>query len=73
MFMNYMNYSHNDAMLLEAPYDITIVSAFNQPVKRGKGDRGRVTFNISDLPRDLYEVLIETQGQIVNKRVMIQR
>jgi Pregnancy-associated plasma protein-A len=63
----------NDAMLLETPYDITIVSAFNQPVKRGKGDRGRATFNISDLPRGLYEVLIETQGQIVNKRVMIQR
>jgi Pregnancy-associated plasma protein-A/Secretion system C-terminal sorting domain len=63
----------NDALLLETPYDVTIVSTFNQPVKKGKGNNGRTDFNVSDLPRGLYEVLIASQGQVISKRLMVQR
>ena len=63
----------NDTQLLETPYTVTIYGTSNQPVKKGNGNRGRADFDMSNQPRGQYQVLIETNGRVVSKRVMIQR
>jgi hypothetical protein len=63
----------NDVQLLETDYDVTIYNTANAPVKKGKGNKGKVTFDLSNQPRGLYQVIIETQGRLISKRVMVQR
>jgi hypothetical protein len=63
----------NDVQLLETDYDVTIYNTANTPVKKGKGNKGKATFDLSNQPRGLYQVIIETQGRLVSKRVMVQR
>jgi Pregnancy-associated plasma protein-A len=62
-----------DVELLTDPFSAKMYNAGNTLVRAGQGNNGQLVFDVANLPRGNYQVVIETFGRFVNKQIVIQR